>query len=189
MPDPLRDALLAKLRGLWDEPTPRQKMSLPNVEAMNLPGPDGDLPVIVPHPPQFQPAPQVVGQDLGRSVNDALKIAPSLQGRVGHVQYGTTPDVMNDIDESNKLVMKRGDGRIFDPISDFPNTNLLGLTNMRTGNISLSPRLDQHLYRDEFTASPTKVLGHEMTHAAGYPDEKTPDTGGDLFQQLMSRSK
>lgn len=191
MPDKLTETLLSKLRELWDEPTPKMKMTLPKVEAFNLEGEDGPIPTIVPHPPQFQPAPQVVGHELGKQVNEALKIAPALQGRVGKVQYGTTPDVMHELEQSNRKVMKDHSGTIFNPAEDFPQTNLLGLTNMNTGNISLSPRvgMDKDRYSSYWPPQLSPVLGHELTHVAGYPDEKRPVQGGNLFEQILKRNK
>lgn len=191
MPDKFETELLSRLKALWDEPAPRMKMGLPRVEVVDLEGPEGKLPTIIPHPPQFQPAPQVVGHELGKSMNEALKIAPSLQGRVGKVQHGVTPDVMDELDLSNSIVNKTHKGTIFNPVDDFAKTSLLGLTNMHTGNISLSPRvgMDTDRYPSYWPPQLNKVLGHELTHAAGYPDEDNPEDGGNLFELLLKRKK
>lgn len=168
MPD--QSAAISRLRELWDSPTPNQKISSKNVEVFDLPGAG---PTIVPHPPQFQPAPQVVGTDVARALDQLMHIAPALQGRINRVQYGPTLDMQDAINGDYKS-------------DDLPRLSVLGLTNTKTGNISLNPRIDPTLYGlddPEYRFMPT--LAHEATHAAGYHAETEPDEANKIVQHLV----
>ncbi len=199
MADPVTG--LNRLRELWDEPTAAQKAKLPNQVKANLPI-IGD--VTVPRPPQFQPEPQAIGQEAGQAMNTLLLFAPALQGRIGEVRVGPNQDVVDRIENSNKLqkaiippdieklykkynipIPSKSGGAIFsNPAEDFSKTNLLGITNMNTGNIGMNPRLYTNS-TDDYTIP--SVLAHEVTHASGYGEEKEPDEAGKIMYDLLRK--
>lgn len=174
MADPLSG--LQRLQELWS-PSPRQKLGLPNTETFDLPGAG---PTIVPHPPQWQPAPEAVGTDVGNALHGLLKIAPGLQGRIGRVQYGPTTGIMDLIDKSNTR-----QGTHYGP-EDLPQLNVMGAHSPLTHDIWLNPATDPQNHPDNGWDAPA-VLAHEVTHAAGYRSEKEPEEARALFNLLRSK--
>lgn len=182
MPDQLTQEMITRrLRELLDEPSSVQKILLPRVEPFELEGEDKPVPVVVPHPPQFQPEPQVVGKPAADALSYMMKIAPALQGRVNKVGMGPNSDTMAMLDSQNKR-FKHNYSQY-----DLPGLTLLGLTNLGTGNVYISPRtLNPNLPKDERTLP---VMAHEVTHAAGHGPEKLPDEASNLVMQLLNRTK
>lgn len=180
MPNPALEGL-KRLQELWNSPTPQQKFDAPRYEVFNE---DGEQ-MFVPHPPQFQPYPEVVGSsELARAVKSFIDLAPALQGRIGKVQVGPTADMVRRLDKSNAMV---GSSRKWHP-EDLSQTGLLGVTNMRTGNVSLNPRLTVNEPNDNHYDI-RDVLAHELTHVAGYGDETRPDEAGNILEQLRRSGK
>jgi hypothetical protein len=194
MPDALRQTLLNKLRANLDEP--KSRLDVPNLENINI---DEDQSIMVPHPPQWQPYPVVMGsKNLANTVDQVLSFAPALQGRIKHVQYGPNLDVLNEIaNDQEKDPTQHFLGH------EFGDTNLLGLTGVRSKNIALNPTLsDQEslqqllnalnaklpdtitVQKDAPPYSPLGVFAHEATHAAGNYGEKLPLETEELIRRL-----
>lgn len=172
------NSVLAKLRGILDEPSPMQKSELPNQVRVQVPGAGA---ISIPRPPQFQPPPEAVGADASRAVQQLLTIAPSLQGFIRRVQVGPTEDVMKLINRNRngtRQIFVEGK-RPWDP-SEFKSLNLMGLTNLRTGDISLNPRTRNEPLAEWNLPS---VLTHEAAHAAGYGPEEVPEQARTLIGQ------
>lgn len=122
-------------------------------------------------PPQYQPQPEVVGTELGRLVDKAIKFAPSLQGYVGKAQFGPgkpTMEYLNSLTKPAEMKLRH---------EDFGNQNaarfpLLGVTQLSTGDMNINPSLPRRRGDSEGLQS---VLGHELTHARGYSNEIHPE--------------
>lgn len=177
MPDQLADALVGrmgraesinKLRELWDEPSALQKLALPNSEVLHLDTENGRVPTIIPHPPQFQPRPLGVGQDVGKLLEQILTFAPALQGRIGKVQFGPSQPMFNALRDSR-----------FHP-EDLERLNIMGATSMSTGDIGLNPSV----LTDTSGFSLPATLAHEVTHAAGYANEQHPEVARRIVNKL-----
>ncbi len=178
------EEILSKLRAIMDEPTPLLRLAASKRNTVFEP-PEGGGPLITPSPPQFQPEPQVVGRDAGLALRKLMGIAPGLQGMVNKVEFGPTSDVRDRIDRSNDLVKKQLDGKIFDPQEGLKGTNVMGLTNLQTGNVSLNPTLRKPQFDDD-EWNLMGVLGHEATHAAGHGDEEKPEEVRKLINLLTN---
>jgi hypothetical protein len=128
----------------------------------------------------------VVGSpELGKAVEKLFTLVPALRGLAPSVIANPTTDSFGEIDRSNRKTIKDLNGTIFDPYTDFPRLNLLGITNTKTKNITINPRLDS----DELTRAIVgdrpyerrlellDTLGHEFSHVAGYDEDKAYPLG------------
>lgn len=168
-----------RLRELWNNQlntTPGPTLPV----GMN--DPEGSTTIRMPprpaHAPGFQKDPFAVGStELARMLRQLLGIAPELRERVNQVQQGPTSDVGNELARIYPLQFP--EPRLTP--DQFGTLNLLGLTNMKTGNISLNPTLGLPGHED-----PQDVLAHELTHAAGYQSHEggMQDEAADLSSKL-----
>ena len=115
----------------------------------------GEPLIIAPPPDRRQPTalPPSLSSDVEEPMWDYLyRIAPELRGRSESVQFGPSEGVL-------KQLYNAGMGP-----EDYKDTNLLGNTSLKTGNISLNPALvDPRVepgYLDE-------TVAHEMGHTVG----------------------
>lgn len=151
--------------------SPKQKILWPNIETIGVPGPDDkELGIVVPRPAQYQPEP-LLDPSIARDFNQIRKYAPDVQGQVKSVRIGPTDDFMQYLDLTNKTT-----GSKWKP-SDVQNLNLRGVTNPRTGNVSMNTNFDDS---DE-TDSRLAILGHELTHTMGLDHE----TGSREIEKLI----
>lgn len=118
----------------------------------------------VPHPPSYRPYPEVIGNhDLRTNVDELLRFAPELQGRVKRISHAPNSGVIREMSESG-----------INPIN-FEHTNLLGLTSHGGGQeIFINPRAPDQ----------KGTLWHEATHAVG-----GDETDARLSQALLERYK
>lgn len=152
MPEKLKPSTLTfgpseeAIRELLNKPA-IPKMSYPSILDEGIPQ--------VQHAPMFRKNafPLVVGKpETARLVESLLNIAPELRGTFRKIQVGPSEDVMPQLINSGFNA------------DEFPITNLLGTTNLKTRNISLNPRLED----EKSNQFMIETLLHELTHAGGY---------------------
>lgn len=177
-PQSLEAVLLSKLRAILDEPTPAQRLNLPNSRNFPLEMPDGSTEdAVVPAPPSYQPYPEVRGgHHLAQMVDRLLQVAPSLQGMIKSVQYGPTDDMLELIGNWGRPEKAHFLGQ------ELEGTNILGATNPVSRRISLNPSTD--LRSGNEGAEP--ILAHEAAHTAGWGHQSgKPDEAAGLMEQLL----
>lgn len=136
-----------------------------NVQNNDLKMPN--LPAVPKHAPQFRPEPLVYGKKAAGLMENYYKLAPELRGRLKELMLGPNEPVQGVLSESG-----------YRP-NEWNQTNLLGVTD-KDGKIGVSPSLDgsdleadyaarsanSKVYQPDSTTN--QVLGHELTHLAGY---------------------
>lgn len=106
------------------------------------------LPDVAP-PSWFQPDPLVVGQpSFARTAKTLLDLDPGTKARTGIITQGPNGSSMREMIHS-KL-----------PVHSFAGTSLAGITNKRTGEVGINPRMSDS---DTLT-----TLVHELAHVADY---------------------
>jgi hypothetical protein len=170
-----------KIKQVWSQPMlhPTQDVQARTAGPLSPVSVGGGWPdVTPPEPPPLYPT--NVSPTLAKPLADLLKIYPALSRQLGHVQTG--PDAaFGDLVAHQRAHPETPFDTPFYP-EDFKYTNLLGLTSTGTDgrqNIAINPRLPSGPTREDLV--PT--LGHELTHAAGYPDEDTPESISSLLQK------
>lgn len=181
-----KQVLLNRLSDLLSA-TPKQKMELPNYEELDVPSPEQDpydkalgikaIRMHTPRPPQFQPEP-LVDPSLAPDFNQIRKYAPDIQGLVHSVKIGPTTDMMRYVDASNKLYNTRWKPQ------DVQSLSLLGISNPRTGNISINTNSQDTPGVDDQDYSKIATLGHELAHVMGREHGVGPEEIEDLIRQL-----
>lgn len=147
--------------------------------------PMGDLPPVAPAP-AFRKQTPAVGGELSQTMEKFYRIAPELRGRVGKLGFGPNLDVVDEFVESSK-------DKTINPLN-YEDTNLLGLANKRTGNVSLNPilsqrvpfgKIDDHIDK-QYRNRRDPILGHELAHVMG-DDEQAANHVNDIIQLLIER--
>lgn len=173
----MSDKLIRRLRQILNEPSDKQKKSLPNFEEFELPIEDNKkVKVKVPRPAQYQPEP-MVEPSLSEAYNEIRKQAPNIQGFTKKVRLGPTDDILGRLDIQNRINdnLKNRNPR-FGP-EDFEDLNLLGITNTNTKDVTLNQRL-----RNDSEMSPT--MGHELAHVMDKDHGDGPEEVQEIIRKL-----
>lgn len=119
--------------------------------------------LLIPHSPrEFSTEPLVNDSDAQNALHNILRVAPQMTHALGKVTMGPNMDAIDTLKKSH-----------FHP-EDYSRTNLMGITNRNTHDISLNPGLK----RPELDS----VLVHEMTHAAGHGETQAKEAGNNFAQ-------
>lgn len=107
----------------------------------------------VPYP--FRPDPFVNNPDVQALLHKILTAAPEIAPRLRNVQVGPTRDILSELPDTIAP-------------DQFQDTNLLGVTNMKTKDVTLNPRLVRKIPQG---ISLDNTLAHELAHVAGKEDD------------------
>lgn len=141
--------------------------------APNVPASDPSLPDLPPTPIFTDPPVLGGGQVAAQHVRKLMNLAPTLRGLVKSIQVGPSEDVLGYLVESNKRF-----GTNYS-IQDFGDLNLRGLTNTKTGKITLNPNMDP-LEQEE-------ILAHELAHIGAKYGKV--ESIADLAQKYVQESR
>ena len=121
---------------------------------------NNDWPMVPEHAPPFRPDTPVNNPTVAQQLRMLEQIAPEIRGRLeGGITLGPTRGSMNVMSRSNL------------PIDAFDNTTLQGVFNSGERTIGLRPRLERN------PSELFNTLAHEVTHGAGYDDDKAYPVG------------
>lgn len=126
----------------------------------------------------FAPDPPMYGgpPEVAKLFQKLLQRAPNLKKIVTSVTVGPSEDY------TGRMNINEAKGGKNFPAHEFDKINLLGLTNLNTGKVTLNPRLSKD------PAQMSEILVHELAHAGSRSqDEKTAQQAEDLFNQVQSR--
>lgn len=122
----------------------------------------------------FMNRPTIIGTQNARNAEKFFNIAPNLRGKVTHIQSapGTIAGKRLQQDEIDA--------------DEFYDTNLLGVSDMFTGEVNLNPSLGKGNYSH---FSPDEILAHEVTHLSGNWEEEQPELAEELVRRVKEKKQ
>lgn len=134
--------------------------------------------ILPPTPSPFKPDPLVNNQLVQQLLHKLITKIPAISNTVGRVTMGPNANTQGRL------------GTI--PIEHYPETNLLGHTNMTNGDISINPSLGNKFMEGNLL----ETLSHELAHSAGRNDDSAYKIGNEmvnnnpsLLQALLKRER
>lgn len=184
MADELRQELLARHAPTYmDDLSPNMKDLLQTI-FMSLRGKQADsqkIPELPPSPAGFQPdPPMVMSPKNARLTKTILDLDPYIKRGVKSIVQGPTSGSMSFMQWKKE------------PVDTFPMSRLLGVQNPADRSIGINPDIPSG-YEVVSPSIRSKGMGflntliHELTHAAGYNNEETPNNVERLLQELAER--
>ena len=168
------------------KPSTLEELALQEILQNTKPAPtqwqSDELPPVK-RPGMFSPDPTIVGDPMFvQMAHRMLKMAPELRSRTPNIMQGPNEDFMELMDASPKVAHLKAS-----PDYGYGAINKLGLTNMRTGKISVNPGI---AHEPGITGA---VMAHELMHAGGHdhgPEvEAAEQAAGKLFENWTPKMK
>ena len=132
--------------------------------------------------PPYGGKPLIVGTELAKLYDYFHRLAPNLDTRASRIQYGPGSVAVDRLQQGHY------------PPDKFGLSNLLGVTNWRTGETNLNPSLGspEWLRHIGMTGEygdypPGEILAHELTHMAGHLGEDQPNEATRLYRRIKSK--